>query len=248
MRSRGFGVFLTLIVTVLFSSCGQATRPAGLKIGYGLNGIERLSLNGVVLEDLAAHPTDAFHIWHMKASTVTGKPVPGRECEWGEVNNGRRWEAATHTWLYSFVWGTISVQFVQKAETLEMHVVEKNNTDSGIIFKGATIYPFVLRFPELPKGFGDASYEHLAVKAGDPVPVADFGPGQVSVTADAGSQALYRGFEPAGNSGGFVPVISRTAMDSMSTAYPRLDRPVTPGASDEFTVSLRFASTDPDSE
>ena len=129
-----------------------------------------------------------------------------------------------------------------------MHVVEKNNADSGIIFKGATIYPFVLHFPELPKGFDDASYEHLAVNAGDPVPIADFGASQVSVIADGGSKPLYHGFEPAGGGNGFFPVISSTAMDSMSTAYPKLDRPVGPGASDSFTVSLRFAGTEPASQ
>lgn len=106
----------------------------------------------------------------------------------------------------------------------------------------------MLRFPELPKGFGDASYEHLAVNAGDPVPVADFGASQVSVIADGGPKPLYHGFEPAGGGNGFFPVISSTAMDSMSAAYPKLDRPVSPGASDAFTVSLRFAGIEQDSQ
>ncbi len=243
MRS-GLVCLLALVpVTAMFIGCGRTPKNDGLKILYGTNGIQRLSFNGVVLEDLNQYPSDAFHIWHIKAVGLGGKVLTDRQYGWGEVNNGRAWDAANHSWLYSFIWGSIGLRFSQKGNTLAMDVTEKNNADSAITLKGVTIYPFVLHFPELPSGFGDPAFEHLAANTSDPAPVADYGQGQVSAIAESGEKPLYRGFEPAGNGNNYFPIISSTAMDSMSAAYPRLDRPVAPGESDTFTVSLRFADS-----
>lgn len=244
MRSAVVGLFLVLSGSVTLTSCGKASQRAGLEVTYGSNGIQRLSFSGVVLEDLAKYPADAFHIWHIKATGLHGKTLSDPQYGWGEVNKRRAWNTATHSWLYTFIWGSISVQFMQKGNTLDMAVTEKNNADSGITLDGATIYPFVLHFPEAPEGFDNPSYEHLAVKPGDPTPIAEWDQSQLSIVADPGSTPLYHGFEPAGGGNNYFPVISSTCMDSMSTAYPRFDRPVAPGASDTFTVSLRFTSSE----
>ena len=160
-----------------------------MEVIYGPNGIQRLSFDGVALEDLTKYPTDVFHIWHIKAAGLHGKVLSNPQYGWGEVNNGRTWNAATHSWLYTFIWGSISVQFVQKGNTLDMAVTENNNGDSGITLDGATIYPFVLHFPELPEGFGDPSYEHLAVKSGDPTPVAEWDQSHLSIVGGCGLKA-----------------------------------------------------------
>ena len=235
---------LTVCAGLVLTNCTGKPREAGLKVSYGTNGIQRLTYNGVVLEDLARYPSDAFHIWHMKAKDANGKFPADKQYSWGELNNGRTWNAATHTWLYSFKWGSISVQFVHKGDVLDMVVTEKNNADSGVTFSGATIYPFVLHFPELPSGFGDPSYQHLAVEANDPPPTADFGKGQVSVvTSDRSS--VYRGFEPAGGGANYYPVISSAIMDSIGPGIAKVDRPINPGMTDSFTVSLNFAESEP---
>ncbi len=229
---------------VLLLSCGKAGRDAGLQVTYGPGGLQRLTFNGVVLEDLAQYPADAFHIWHMKVTDSKGKGLAGNGYAWGEVNQGRTWDAATHTMLYKFPWGSISTQFSQIRDALALKVVEENQADSGVTLRGATIYPLVLHFPDLPSGFGDASYEHLAVKTDDPPPVADFGQGKVTVVAEAGAKPLYRGFEPAGHGNNYFPVISSTTMDSMAAFYPRVDRPVPPGKKDVFTIRLQFAASE----
>ena len=244
MRPGIVCLFLMLSASIALTNCGNVSRRAGLEISYGANGIQRLSFGGAVLEDLAKYPADAFHIWHIKATDLRAKPLSDPQYGWGEVNKRRTWNSVTHSWLYTFIWGSISVQFVQKGNTLDMAVTEKNNADSGITLDGATIYPFVLHFPEAPEGFDNPSYEHLAVQSGDPTPLAEWDRSQLSIIADAGSKPLYHGFEPAGGGNNYFPVISSTAMDSMSAAYPRFDRPVAPGASDTFTVSLRFASSE----
>ncbi len=244
MRPEIVYLFWMLSASIALTSCGKASRPKGLEISYGANGIQQLSFGGAVLEDLAKYPSDVFHIWHIKAAGLHGRVLSDPQYGWGEVHNGRTWNAATHSWLYTFIWGSIGVQFAQKGNTLDMAVTEKNNADSGITLDGATIYPFVLHFSEAPEGFDNPSYEHLAVESGDPIPVAEWDQNQLSIVTDEGSKPLYHGLEPAGGGNNYFPVISSTPMDSMSATYPRFERPVAPGASDTFTVSLRFTSSE----
>jgi hypothetical protein len=233
------GVFLSLI---LLAGCSPGTKRPTLEIHYGDKGIQQLTYNGVVLEDLAENPEDVFHIWHMKATDLTGKIKTGSQYGWGETNNGRSWNPDTKTWTYQFTWGSISLQFAQAGDALNMNVVEVNNPNSGIIFNGATIYPFVLHFPQLPVNFKDPQFEHLS-STNDPanIPVADFGKGAVAAIYQDASKPLYHGFEPAAGGTNYVPIISSTSMDSMAAFFPRIDRPVQPGQRDTFTVSLRFA-------
>ena len=232
-----------IVGLMLVSECeGQTVSNSGLQITYDTNGIQQLSYNGVTLENALTNPSDRFHIWHMKANDLSGNVLAAGQYGWGEVNNRRTWNASTNTWTYKFVWGSISVQFAQSGSTLNMNVVTQNNANSGIIFDGAVIYPFVLRFPQLPAGFTDPSYEHLAFNTTGPsVTVADYGSGEVvSVLTDA-TKPLYSGFEPAGTSNAYYPIIGGTSLDGMATFFPHNDRPVLPGATDSYTVSLRFA-------
>lgn len=214
----------------------------GLQVTYNDNGLAQLSYNGSVLADTVRHPSDAFHIWHMKATDLQGNDLKGGQFDWGEVNQGRQWDVATRTWTYRFVWGSIKVQFQQVGDTLNMNVVQTNSANSGIVFNGATIYPFVLRFPRLPKGFTDPSWEQLAFNTTGPsVTIADFGSGLLAAVATDPAKPLYSGFEPAGGGNNYFPIISSTAIDGMASFFPRNDRPIAPGETDSFTVSLRFA-------
>src|ERR1035438_7555543 len=104
-RVRSFG---GIVATILVLTCvGTSAAQSNLQVTYGSHGIQTLSYQGVALEDLSKNPLDAFHIWHMKMTDQSGKVAPCRQCGWGENNNGRSWDAATHTWTYVFSWGTI---------------------------------------------------------------------------------------------------------------------------------------------
>ncbi|MDQ2711699.1 MAG: hypothetical protein M3Y72_01985 [Acidobacteriota bacterium] len=234
---------LLLILSGLLLVAGRPIEAAsGLNVTYGNGGVQQLSYNGTLLEDSGAYPADAFHIWHMKATDLNGNLMSGGQYGWGETNNGRSWNPVNHTWTYRFVWGTIDVQFVQAGDTLNVRVATVNNPSSGIIFDGATIYPFVLRFPQLPLGFVNASYEHFAFNSTGPsVTVADFGMGEVAAVYADASKLLYTGYQPAGAPNTYFPIISGTSIDGMATFFPHQDRPVLPGQTDFFTVSLRFA-------
>ena len=218
-----------------------AQAQAGLQIGFGPNGLETLSYNGTVLEDARSVPADAFHIWHMKATDLHGKPLTGGQYGWGESNNGRHWDAATRTWTYTFSWGKITTQYLQNGDNLDLIVTTTNAPDSGVIFDGASVFPLALHFPTLPKGFANPSYPQLAYNTTGPsVTVADYGRGEVVAVVPDAKRPLYSGFMPADNNTAYGALISGTVPDGLATFQPHNDRPVAPGQTDRFRVSLRF--------
>jgi hypothetical protein len=220
----------------------KTSAQSGLKINYGSNGIQQLSYKGVTLEDLNAYPADAFHIWHMKATDLNGKVLTSGEYGWGETNNGRQWNSMTQSWTYNFSWGSINLQFVQSGDTLNMIVTTTNLANSGVVIDGAMIYPMALHFPALPNGFMNASYPQMTYNTTAPsATLADYGTGEVVAVVPDASKPLYSGFLPASPANGYFPIISSTTPDSLATFLPHNDRPVAPGQTDTFTVSLRFA-------
>ncbi len=240
MRRRALAGVLAVAAVAAIAVERKSIAQSSLKVSFGNQGLQQISYNGVVLEDLASNPSDAFHIWHMKVTDLQGN-VLGSD-GWGENNTGRRWDTGSQTWTYSFAWGSIGVQFVQSGSTLDMKVTETNRVGSGVILDGAVIYPMVLHFPQLPNNFYDASYAQLAFNmTGPSVTMADFGSGEVAAVVPDATKALYSGFQPAGQGNSYFPIISGTSLDGMATFQPHNDRPVAPGQTDSFTVSLRFA-------
>lgn len=232
---------LALLVVALCPGVGAPAQTTGLKLNFGPNGLENLSYNGVVLEDVKAVPADAFHIWHMKALDPHGKVLTEGQYSWGESNSGRHWDAPKQTWTYTYKWGSITTQYEQHGDALDILVTTTNSGNSGITFEGASIYPLTLHFPVLPNGFANPSYPQLAYNTTGPsITVADYGKGEaVAVVPDA-HRPLYSGFMPADNNTAYTALISSTVPDGLATFQPHNDRPVKPGETDRFRVSLRF--------
>ena len=231
-----------VFVPNLCTSC--AGHAQGLKVTYGTRGVQTLSYNGTILEDIGVSDSDAFHIWHMKMTDLTGKVANCAQCGWGENNQGRSWNGVNHTMTYSFVWGSIAVQFAQSSNALTLNVQVTNFANSGYVFDGATIYPFVLSFPKLPAGFLDPSFAQLAYETTGPGVIdADFGTGEVVSVNPSAAKPLYSGFLPAGRGYAYTPVISGTTPDGVASFLPHFDRPVLPGETDKYSVVLRFAAS-----
>ncbi len=244
MRLRVLLACTVLTAAVGFAVERKTVAQTNLQITYGPQGIQQLSYRGVMLEDVGQTPSDAFHIWHMKMTNLNGTVNSTGQYGWGETNNGRQWDAASKTWLYPFTWGSIHVQFQQIGDTLNMNVTETNAAGSGVILDGASIFPFVLHFPTLPTGFSNASYPQLSYNTTGPSALAaDFGSGLVAAVVPNAAKPLYSGFLPAGQANAYTPLISSTTPDGLATFQPHLDRPVMPGQTDSFTVSLRFAAS-----
>jgi hypothetical protein len=234
---------------LLIASAYTVTAQSSLQITYtpsgsgSQTGIQTLSYAGVTLENINNSSLDTFHIWRLKMTDLSLQPATCDGCTYGETNTGRSrtWDAATQTMTYSFSWGSITAQFQQNGDTLNIIVKETNNPGSGLILDGAAIYPLALYFPKLPAGFQDPTYWQVVAESQSPgVTLADYGTGEVvAVDVDA-TRPLYTGFIPISTPDAYIPVISSTLPDNPSGSPPIIDRPVSPGSSDTFTVSLQF--------
>ena len=244
MKMRVVLACAVLTAAVCFAVERKTAAQTGLQVTYGAQGIQQISYRGVSLEDLSQTPGDAFHIWHMKMTDLHGTVIATGQYGWGETNNGRQWDAASKAWVYPFTWGSIRVQFQQSGDTLNMNVTETNAATSGMILDGASIFPFVLPFPALPAGFTNASYPQLSYNTTGPSALAaDYGSGLVAAVVPSAAKPVYSGFMPAAQTNAYTPLISTTTPDGLATFQPHLDRPVMPGQTDSFTVSLRFAAS-----
>ena len=231
---------LSLAVFVFGFGLDVPAQVPGLQISFGPNGLRQLAYGGVVLEDTTAYPADAFHIFHMKATDLHGNVL--KQYGWGESNSRRTWDPASQTMLYRFPWGSLSLRFLQTGSTLNLVVTTVNLPGSGVIFDGASSYPLALHLPRLPANFADPNYAHFSFNTIAPsVLLADFGSGEVAAVVPDPDRPLYTGFQPAGNGVSYTALISGTTPDSLATFLPHFDRPVHPGQTDTYTVSLRFA-------
>ncbi len=231
-----------VLFALLLLGALKSNAAAGLNVTYNGQGVQALAYNGVVLEDLGRYPADTFHIGHMKATDLQGTVLSGSQYNWGESTSSKSWNPITHVWTYNFPWGSITVSFSQSGNNLNINTTAVNKPGSGIIFDGATVYPFTLHFPQLPAGFTNSSYEQLAFNTTAPsVTLADYGSGEVAAVDPKAAKPLYSGFQPAGSPNSYFPIISSTPIDGMATFFPRNDRPISPGQTDSYTVSLRFA-------
>jgi hypothetical protein len=226
---------LTLLMLAVFLSRGRAQ---SLQVSYGSKAIQAIHYSGISLEDTSIHPADSFHIWHMKSTDLHGNVIRSGQYGWGENNNGESWNLNSGTEKYKFVWGSITTQLVQHGDTLDMIVTEYNNANSGIIFCGAEIFPFTLHFPKEPAGFSGSS-QFLNTTTSPGVSTVDFGNGLVTSVVPNESVPLYNGWKSMGSQS-YSPIMTSTAPDGLPNFLPSRDRPVMPGSSFTYTVSLRF--------
>ncbi len=228
----------------LGSSTIAVTPPPsnGLAVTYSGGGIQTLAYSGVTLHDATAYPADVFHISHMKTTDLSGTVLHGAGLDYGETGATKTWTAGTKTMLYTYTWGTISVQFADTASKLDAIVTLHNNTGSNVILDGAEIHPFGAHFPNAPVGFN--GYPVFAYEVNAPgVTIADYGIGKMAVVVPSAAKLLYTGFDTVSGGGQtyFTPLISGTGPDNLATFYPHFERALQPGQTDTFTVSYRFS-------
>lgn len=226
---------------LLSTGLGFGVGPASgqqMEVRFGAQGLEQLSYRGQVLEDVKRWPEDGFHIWHMKCFDAAGKALQSGQYGWGENNNGRSWDLANKTWTYNFVWGTIKVGYVQRGDALDVKVTEVNRAGSGVVLDGASVFPVALHLPGMQ--MGDARIGDGVEAPG--VTLVDWHGGEVAVAALDAGKPLYTGFQ-GGKDGAYAVIASGTRPDALPVREGAAGRPVRPGETDTFTVSLRFAES-----
>ena len=234
--------YMVNYVNFTAAAAPAVTPSTALAVTYGANGIQTLAYAGVTLHDASTYPADVFHISHMKTTDLSGTVLHGAGLDYGETGVTKAWNVGTKTMLYTYAWGTVSVQFADTASKLDVITTLHVNTGANVILDGAEVHPFGAHFPSAPANFN--GYPVFAYEVNGPgVTIADYGTGKMAAVVLDATKPLYSGFDTVAGGGTtyYTPIISGTGPDNLASFYPHFERAVQPGQTDTFTVSYRFS-------
>ncbi len=209
----------------------------GLVTTYDQRGLVTLAYNGVTLVDVNARPGDAFFVADYNL---------GGTAEYGTTGYTASWDGSSLTWSWN--WGSVNCRYStpQGQDWLVVTVTVTNSSTQTL--NGIDIYPFGIRFPALPRGFGAANYPQFHNNLDGPSLIsADYGSGMV-VLANADAQPLFLGLTPSGAAyhyGLLMGTIGNSSEGFLASATP-VTRPVPPLQSATYSFSLRFAPSGTD--
>ena len=231
-------------------SIGVAAIPTahaqGLQITLGDQGLSSLRYSGTDL--LWGNPDDSTHgaydgraFWVQR---VVLRQPDGKEATVDAGGPSRvRVDTAHQTLTRTFAWGTVRCAYAIRGSRLNLGITVADTTRDTTV---AAVYlqPLWLKFPQRPQGYEDG-YPRLTANLGTPSVIgADYGTGVVAVCNEDVRRPLLLGFPFA---------LDKPA----ATVYPlqiasgptgwlgslldrRLVRPIAPGHTDTYTISLRF--------
>jgi len=143
----------------------------------------------------------------------------------------------------TFPWGAITCRYALIGSRLNLTVAVTNS--SPLTLQQLTLQLLAIRFPAMPRGWVPNSV-HIGSNTGDPTVItADYGGGELAVcNEDVAGKPLLLGFP------GRADFSSRSIVVSTAPGWvlsPYLDRyiarPITPGATDVYRLSLRFGAS-----
>lgn len=217
----------------------QQTFAQGLQTSYDQRGLAYLAYNGVPLINLNASLGDAF---------LVGGYNLGGNGGWGGLNYTANWNASSNTLTWSWNWGRVACQFTTPAGTNNLYVTMTVSNTSNQTLNSINIFPLGLQFPNLPNQFGSIYYPQFHNNLDAPVLIpADYGSGML-VLADGDAKPLYEGFSPSGAANHYELEVSTNNESSegfLATSVP-VNRPIAPGQTDTYSLSLRFAPSGTD--
>ncbi|MGC2659472.1 MAG: hypothetical protein WA324_16065 [Bryobacteraceae bacterium] len=211
-----------------FSQKGATAR--GVAIQFNQAGLSSLTYRGKqFLSD------GTFQVGDVEFQSGTGTTVPASLVGQTSVNVG------LHQVTNSYPWGNISAQYIAIGSRLEITITTQNSSQSTI---ATVVYsPFTLVTPQKPTNF-DGIDPLVDANIGAPtVEELDYGSGVAAWVNEDPSKPLMSGFPWSYNAPTDTqfPVRINTGQDSMyPTFYPNVVRPIPPGASDTYQLSLRF--------
>jgi hypothetical protein len=235
-----------VVLTLLMGLClaGLAVPAhAQLQVTYSSLGVDKLKYNGVTLTDTTAYPVDAFSIsWvsHIRPDKTTYG-------EYGySTTTSRNMDTNTKTMTWSFSWGNVKcLHEIVSSNRLNL-TISITNSDSVNTLAGCNIMPFLVRFPNQPTNWDPAIPQVSFNMNGSTVVDADYGTGKMVFCNDDPVQELYSGLFSLSD----TPTTHRYFLWASAIPFPGqpafweiLNRPIPPGGSDKYTLSLRFAAS-----
>jgi ferric-dicitrate binding protein FerR (iron transport regulator) len=242
--------------------------PAGkLEVGYGDKGINRMAYEGVVLVDRTANNQigELFKVcrYRLRRGDGTREDVqyfddhndhlgavltfkPNGESDHRLVENlaiGQEGAAKTPVW--ELPWGRVGSQYLQTGERLDLAITVANTTADATL-EGLSIRALAPRFPRMPDGFTADDFHVVQGRDGPQEVSADYGAGRLTVGMGDPIRPSF-GFIFSGNKpvNTLYPIIIDTIPSydpdgPKDRTWPFFNRPLGPGASEVYHLSLRF--------
>ena len=215
------------------------TGAQSLQVGYGDTGLTNISYNGTTLLNTTASPKDGFYIYDYKIIKADGTSVIGQ----GQLGFTSSWNLETHTLTYNYKWGQVSTQYVQDVDQLKLIITVTNKSTVNTI-AGMNIIPFSLQFPNFPLNYTAGSPQVGYNVDGPTVVPADWQNGMLALANDDVVKPLYVGFLTSPETATdhkYMYWIGSMPFWCQPGNWTRFERHIAPGASDQYTVSIRFA-------
>ncbi len=179
-------------------------------------------------------------------STVTLRGLDGKETH---LDNGGPSELvvepAVGRMTRTFAWGRVMSAFAAQGNTLRMTLTVANKSPASTI-EAITLQPLWLRFPHAPREYDGNTPIYTANLGSPSILGLDYGSGTMALCNDDVQQPLLIGFpfaqdRPASTI--FPLRVSAGPADWLRPySDPYLIRPIPPGKSDTYTLSLRFGA------
>jgi hypothetical protein len=159
----------------------------------------------------------------------------------------RRTDGPTPTLTWNFPWGRVALRCEAAGNRLRLTVDLAVNRDAGTLV-GIYLHLADLKFPKKPdfqnESFFFYGWTTIGHNVGGPSVVgADFGSGVLVLANEDSKRPLAFGLgQPSdGNAATVYPILAYTSRHPMlKKTFPFIDRPIPPGGTDRYILSLRF--------
>jgi len=229
---------MALIVLAITPSIDARVAIAGtqkqtqeLQAQLGPSGLRSLRYGGVEL----------LHDGQFRVVGVALQNKDGMLIE-GELSQGRvSFDEARGEVTWTYPWGTARTAYALMSDRVNFTISITNRSDS--VLRRICLQLMEVRFPQAPRGWIE-HYQYLGHNVGTPSAiVADFGRGVLALLNEEVAKPLLSGFP-----GSKSLEVRRLWVCSANIGWlspmldPLLNRPINPGGTDQYHLSLRFGT------
>jgi hypothetical protein len=225
----------------LFQSTGTAgiALLAGLTVGTLPPDRATVGFDSSGLTALRYGSTEFLASGQLQVNGVSFRAPGGTTA--GDLTATQTVDQAAQRITRTYRWGSVAATYHAEANRIEVGIVVTNR--HSLPLAGIALEPLSIKLPSAPPEY-DGVTPMMAYDPGQPgVLPLTHSAGTVVLTNDDIVKPVLIGFPWSSNrpAGTVYPLRVNTQPDSAyPTVYPRVTRPIAPGASDEFKLSLRF--------
>ena len=227
-----FLFLVTLLASFAGAGCAQDA-TAKLEVAFNDKGLAKLQYAGQEL--LGDGRFLVLSADHLKPDGTT------QSVWWGDAHETEiTFDQATKTLNWKMPWGSVATKYTVKNDRLDLDMTVTNNSDKPLT--GINLQPLAIKFPVAPQGWIEG-YPVIGANLGAPtINYASFGTGSLAVVNEDTTKPLLVGF-PGRALSAERPIMVANANFAgwlQPLIDPYLKRPIAPGESDTYQISLRF--------